>query len=200
MPVKVSEAELFQLLMESVVDYAIFCLDPDGRVTTWNTGAERIKGWTAEEIIGQDFALFYPPEDREDGLPSRHLQTAAADGRCEDEGWRVRKDGSRFWANAVITPLREPDGALVGYAKVTRDLTERKNVEMAERRLVAFEERDRIGRELHRGIVRTLLGLGLRLQGAALRAQDPLIRQQLEAAVAELDDAVRELREEVYRG
>jgi PAS domain S-box-containing protein len=116
-----------QLLIDSVVDYAIYMIDLDGRVVSWNSGAERLKGYAAEEIIGQPFANFFTPEDREDALPKRALETAARVGRFESEGWRVRKDGSRFWALAVVDAVRDSDGKLVGFAKVTRDMTERRS-------------------------------------------------------------------------
>ena len=116
--------ERFRLLVESVKDYAIFMLDPDGRILTWNAGAELIKGYSASDIIGRHFSVFYPPEARD--FPAYELRVAAAEGRFEDEGWRVRKDGSRFWANVVITALYGPDKKLLGFAKVTRDLTERR--------------------------------------------------------------------------
>jgi PAS domain S-box-containing protein len=133
--------ERFRLLVEGVVDYAIFMLDPSGRVLTWNTGAARIKGYQAGEIIGQHFSKFYPPDALDRHLPERELQTAGAEGRFEDEGWRVRKDGSRFWANVVITALRDRDGVLRGFAKVTRDLTQRREHEELLRR---SEERFRL--------------------------------------------------------
>jgi PAS domain S-box-containing protein len=116
----------FRLLVSTVSDYGIFMLDPGGHVATWNVGAETIKGWTAEEIVGRHFSAFYTDEDRARKHPEEELEVAARDGRCEDEGWRVRKDGSRFWANVVITALRNEQGTLVGFAKVTRDLTERR--------------------------------------------------------------------------
>lgn len=116
------EAEL-RSLIDGVQEYAIFLLDPAGRVASWNSGAERIKGYPAAEIIGQPFARFYPPEDVAAGLPQAALR-AAADGSYTDEGWRLRKDGTRFWASVVITPLRDPAGRLTGFAKVTRDVTE----------------------------------------------------------------------------
>jgi PAS domain S-box-containing protein len=119
--------ERFRLLVESVKDYGIFMLDPDGRILTWNAGAELIKGYSASDIIGQHFSVFYPPEARD--FPAYELRVAAAEGRFEDEGWRVRKDGSRFWANVVITALYGPDKKLLGFAKVTRDLTERREHE-----------------------------------------------------------------------
>jgi PAS domain S-box-containing protein len=121
--------ERYRLLVEGVRDYAIFGLDRDGRVASWNAGAERIKGYAPEEILGRHFSTFYPPEDVAAGKPAWELEVAAADGRIEDEGWRVRKDGSRFWANVVITALRDPAGKLVGYSKVTRDVTERRRAE-----------------------------------------------------------------------
>ncbi|MEO8378592.1 MAG: PAS domain S-box protein [Acidobacteriota bacterium] len=123
--------ESFRLMVESVSDYAIVMLDPEGRVVSWNTGAERIKGYSAEEIVGQHFARFYPHNDVEDHKPQRDLDLAAASGRYEDEGWRVRKDGSMFWANVVFTAIRDQAGVLRGFAKLTRDLTERNKVEAA---------------------------------------------------------------------
>lgn len=123
--------ERFRLLVETVKDYAIFALDPAGRISSWNAGAEHIKGYQADEIIGQHFSLFYPPDDLHRDKPEMELQVAAAEGRFEDESWRVRKDGSRFWANVVITALRDPQGKLVGFSKITRDLTDRKRAEEA---------------------------------------------------------------------
>lgn len=122
-------SELLQLLVDSVKDYAIIMLDPQGNVISWNPTAERLKGWRPDEIIGQHFSRFYPAEDIEQGKTEMELRIAAQDGRFEDEGWRVRKDGSRFWANVVITPLRDRDGRLRGFGKVTRDLTDRRNAE-----------------------------------------------------------------------
>jgi PAS domain S-box-containing protein len=123
--------ESFRLMVESVSDYAIVMLDPQGHVVSWNTGAERIKGFEAEEIVGQHFARFYQREDVENGKPQKDLELAAANGRHEDEGWRVRKDGTTFWANVVFTAIRDQAGNLRGFAKLTRDLTERNKVEAA---------------------------------------------------------------------
>jgi PAS domain S-box-containing protein len=131
------ETRRFRLLVESVKDYAIFILDLDGHVRTWNLGAERVKGYRADEIIGRHFSIFYPPEDVAAGKCEHELEGAARIGRFEDEGWRIRKDGSRMWANVVITALRNPDGTLVGFAKVTRDLTERREAEQTQRALAA---------------------------------------------------------------
>jgi PAS domain S-box-containing protein len=114
----------FRLLVNAVVDYAIYMLDPRGNVAAWNAGAERIKGYTAQEIIGRHFSRFYTEEDRREGLPQRALEIARRDGKFEAEGWRLRKDGTRFWAEVVIDTVRDETGALVGFAKITRDLTE----------------------------------------------------------------------------
>ncbi|WP_228766246.1 PAS domain-containing sensor histidine kinase [Pelagerythrobacter aerophilus] len=122
--------ERFRLVIEKVRDYGIFALDPDGMVTSWNLGAERIKGWRAEDILGRHFSNFYPTETR-DHLPEEMLERARENGSAEDEGWRIRKDGSRFWANVVITALRDEQGKLRGFAKVTRDMTERRRSEEA---------------------------------------------------------------------
>jgi PAS domain S-box-containing protein len=119
----------YRLLVESITDYAIYMLSPTGMVTSWNAGAQRFKGYQANEIIGRHFSEFYTEEDRKTGLPERALQTAAAEGKFESEGWRVRKDGSRFWAYVVIDPIRTPAGELAGFAKITRDLTERRAAE-----------------------------------------------------------------------
>jgi PAS domain S-box-containing protein len=120
--------EQLRLLVDAVADYAIFLLDPAGHVVTWNTGAERIKGYGRDEVVGSHFSRFYTPEDRERGHPERLLGEALRDGRVEDEGWRVRRDGTRFWASVVITALRD-EGELLGFGKVTRDLTERQAAE-----------------------------------------------------------------------
>ncbi len=118
--------EQFRLLVQGVTDYAIYMLDPDGMVSSWNAGAERIKGYRPEEIVGHHFARFYTPEDRERGEPQRSLDIVRREGRVEREGWRVRKDGTRFWASVVIDPIRDDAGEIVGFAKITRDSTERK--------------------------------------------------------------------------
>jgi PAS domain S-box-containing protein len=139
--------ERFRLLVESVHDYAIFLLDPTGHVASWNAGAERIKGYRAEDIIGQHFSRFYPQDDIDAGKCEMELAEAARVGRFEDEGWRLRKDGSRFWANVIITALRDENGALVGYAKVTRDLTDRREAEQERIRIAQIEEAHRVTEE-----------------------------------------------------
>jgi PAS domain S-box-containing protein len=164
-----SPAEQAQLLIEAVQDYAIFMLNRDGYIVSWNVGAERIKGYTAREIIGKHFSIFYPQEDVAWGKPAWELEVASKEGRLEDESWRLRKDGSRFWANVIITALRDPSGNLIGFGKVTRDVTEKMKVQRAlehsqhrlhesERSLrdlslhllrMQDQERRHIGRELH---------------------------------------------------
>jgi PAS domain S-box-containing protein len=145
---KASE-RLFRLLVNGVTDYALFMLDLNGVVTSWNAGAERIKGYAAPEIIGQHFSRFYTATDRAAGVPARALQTAAAEGRFEAEGWRVRKDGKPFWANVVIDPIRDDDGRLIGYCKITRDITERRQAQQsmqeAQTRMAQLQKMEALG-------------------------------------------------------
>ncbi|KAF1974653.1 hypothetical protein BU23DRAFT_579721 [Bimuria novae-zelandiae CBS 107.79] len=136
--------ETFKILVDTVKDYAIFMLDPQGYVATWNAGAQTFKGYTKSEIIGKHFSNFYSQEDRDNDKPGRELRDALRDGRCEDEGWRIRKDGSRFWANVVITPVYK-DNVLLGFSKVTRDLTERKKAEST--LISAYEEASKLKSE-----------------------------------------------------
>ncbi len=142
-----ADLALYRLLVESVRDYAIFALDAGGHIRTWNPGAQRFKGYTYDEIVGKHFSIFYPPEDQAAGKPAWELEVAAEVGKYEEEGWRVRKDGSRFWAGVLITAVRDATGTLVGYAKVTRDLTERRQAELRaldnERRAAAAEAASR---------------------------------------------------------
>ena len=150
---KVEEGQLgsessFRLLVQSVKDYAIIMLDPEGNVASWNEGAQKFKGYRAEEIVGKNFSIFYTPEDIARGKPAQELKIAADQGRFEDEGWRVRKDGSKFWANVTITALRNPDGSLRGFGKVTRDLTERKLVEEALKQKAGNEAISRRAQEI----------------------------------------------------
>jgi len=158
--VNLSEIEIerrYRLLIDAVHDYAIFMLDPSGNVTSWNPGAQRAKGYAPAEIVGRHFSVFYTREDIATGKPAQLLAAAALHGRVEDEGWRVRKDGSRFWANVVITAVPDQNGALLGFAKITRDLSERRRLEELERAAAASalvhqareHEQKRIARELH---------------------------------------------------
>jgi PAS domain S-box-containing protein len=141
--------ERFRLLVQSVTDYAIYLLDPDGHVVNWNAGAERFKGYTSEQILGRHFSRFYTDEDRATDLPRRALRTALREGRFEQEGWRVRKDGSRFWASVVIEPVRDDGGTHIGFAKITRDLSERRReqqaLEQAREALVQSQKMEAVG-------------------------------------------------------
>jgi PAS domain S-box-containing protein len=162
----------FRLFVEAVRDYAIFMLDPEGNISTWNTGAERIKGYKPWEIIGRHFSVFYPEEDLKSRKPWRELEIAAKEGRIEDEGWRLRKDGSRFWANVIITAINDENGRLLGFGKVTRDLTEKTFTDMElQRALENLEqevaERRRAEQRLYRS-EQSLRALSLHL----LRTQD----------------------------
>ncbi|MEV6828512.1 PAS domain S-box protein [Amycolatopsis sp. NPDC051102] len=186
--------ERFRLLVQNVQDYAIFMLDTEGRIVSWNAGAERTKGYAAEEIIGRHFSVFYPAEDVAAGKPERELETAVADGRLEDEGWRLRKDGTRFWANVVITALHDEQGRLRGFGKVTRDMTDRRNVEQAlreRRRLVGHlveaqeVERRRIAWDVHDESIQSMVAVGMRLQLLASRLPEPHA-----SAVSSLDESV----------
>ena len=142
--------ELFRLLVQSVVDYAIYMLDPTGRVTSWNAGAERLKGYTASEIIGEHYSRFYTEAERARKIPNQNLEIAAREGKLEQEGWRVRKDGTQFWASVVIDAIRGDDGTLIGFAKVTRDFTERRQsqlaLEQAREALFQSQKMDAIGK------------------------------------------------------
>ena len=121
----------FKLLVQSIVDYAIYMLDPKGFVTSWNAGAERIKRFQTDEIVGQHFSKFYTEEDRAAGMPQKVLETVKREGRFEGEGWRVRKDGSRFWAHVVVDRIQDENGKLIGFAKITRDMTDKRETQRA---------------------------------------------------------------------
>src|SRR5882757_4552378 len=170
----------FRLLVESVKDYAIFMLDPTGHVATWNEGAERIKGYKADEIIGKHFSIFYPPEDVAAGKTERELEVAIRDGRFEEEGWRVCKDGGRIWANVTITALHNLDGGLIGFAKVTRDLTERRRTEESQRAIAvekaALAEKNRIHEFQERFLA--ILGHDLRNPLASIDMGAGILRQR----------------------
>lgn len=141
--------EQFRLLVQSVTDYAIYMLSPDGTITNWNAGAQRIKGYDHVEAVGTHFSRFYAEEDRNNGLPMTALKIAAAEGRFEGEGWRIRKDGSKFWAHIVIDPIKNDLGELIGYAKVTRDITEKRqameDLERAKEALFQSQKLEAIG-------------------------------------------------------
>ena len=202
--------ERFRLLVDTVQDYAIIMLDPEGRVTSWNAGAKRINGYDASEIVGQHFSRFFTEEEIRDGKPQRELETAARDGRVEDEGWRVRKDGSTFWANAIVRALREPGERLLGFVKVVRDITDRM---LAQRKLqesetslrelslnllsVQDEERRRIGRDLHDSVSQYLASLKLKLdllQPKLKSGGQARLVKEVEDCAHVAEDALREIR------
>lgn len=164
-----------RLMVSRIKEYAIFMLDPEGRVVSWNEGAERMKGYRPSEIIGQYFGRFYEPERQAEGIPAQLLRQAAAQGHVEDIGWRVRKDGTRFWADVVITALFDDDGRLRGFGKVTRDLTEQREAEASLSELAARllqnqdDERRRVARELHDATSPLLAGIMTRLYSARSR-------------------------------
>lgn len=218
-----SEAEQFRLLVEQVQDYAIYMMDPTGRIATWNAGAERIKGYKASEIIGRHYSTFFLPEEVEAGKPQKILETATAEGRAAQEGWRVRKDGSRFWASTLVTAIRDASGNLLGFSKITRDITERMQYEETLQREIADkekaqqelirsehslrqlsfellrtqdEERRRIGREMHDSIGQYLSALKMKL-GMVFRKNPTLNEeghQQLDQFAAILDECIQEIR------
>jgi PAS domain S-box-containing protein len=188
--------ERYRALVASIKDYAIFLLDPTGRIETWNAGAERTKGYTTEEIVGQHMSRFYTPEDLERGLPGALLAIAQREGRVESEGWRVRKDGSRFWADVVITALVDDSGRLVGFAKVTRDLTDRLRAQQEQVRLAHAEEAVRLRDEflsIAAHELRTpLSAVQLQLQSLVERPEglDPRGRTKVERACRSADRLV----------
>ncbi|HEV2500192.1 MAG TPA: PAS domain S-box protein [Terriglobia bacterium] len=195
--------ERFRLLVDCVQDYAIFLLDDEGRVNSWNRGAERIKGYSASEIIGRHFSVFYPAEDDRAGKPAILLRKAAAEGSVHDEGWRIRKDGSRFWAYVVITALRDEAGNLRGFAKVTRDMTREKTHEESLRHLTAQllssqdQERRRLARELHDSTAQNLTALVINLsmlQNCSPVIGDPKTARILSESQALADQAAQEIR------
>lgn len=184
--------EQFRILVQSVADYSIYMLDPEGHVSSWNLGAERIKGYLREEIIGEHFSKFYTPEDLEKGEPQRALEVAAREGRFEKEGWRVRKDGTRFWANVVIDAIRDDNGAVIGFAKITRDVTERREaqraIEQAREALFQSQKMDAIG-QLTGGVAHDFNNLLMAILGSL-----ELVRKRLpdDPKIASLIDNARQ--------
>jgi PAS domain S-box-containing protein len=209
--------ERFRLLIETVQDYAIFGLDPQGRVVTWNAGAERINEYKPSEILGEHFSCFYSKEDVEAGKPQQELERAAKEGRCATEGWRIRRDGSRYWVNAVVTALRDDSGQLAGFTKITQDFTERmlaqkailesrEKLQASEQSLhelsmqllrLQDEERKRIGREMHDSLGQYLSVLKMKIDSinCGNRIESPTaIKQELAACAALAEDCLTEVR------
>jgi PAS domain S-box-containing protein len=193
----VLENKLCSLLISRVRDYAIFMLNPDGEVMTWNEGARLIKGYTRDEIIGKPMSTFYSKEDQERGRPAEMLRLAVKDGRVEDEGWRVRKDGTRFWADVVITAVRDDKGSLIGFAKITRDLTERRTAEAAIGELSARlfrlqdEDRQRLAGQLHdrtSGYLTAVLG-SLYCVKAHLKSADVVLLNDVTDSISKVEAA-----------
>lgn len=190
----------YRLLVETVEDYAIFMLDAGGNVTSWNPGAERAKGYPPEEIIGRHFSVFYTPDDLATDKPARLLAAAALRGRVEDEGWRVRKDGSRFWANVIITAVHDENGILLGFAKITRDLSERQRLGELESAAAASalvhqareNEQKRIARELHDDLGQQITALKM----ALARHETELLQHVSEEATGLLR-SVREIADQM---
>ena len=186
--------EPFHLLVDGVAEYAIFMLDPTGAVMTWNSGARRIKGYDETEIIGRHYSVFFITDDITAGKPQRLLDHAVAHGQTLDEGWRLRKDGSQFWANSVITPLFGPVGDVRGFAKITRDDTDRRAAEAYARQLDALLDHERIALGLNDDIISRIFGVGLALESLRSFSQDPRHTEHIDRAVEELDHAINDLR------
>ena len=193
-----SDADLVAAIVETVDDYAIFMLDAAGVVVTWNAGVRRIKGYAADEIVGRQYSVFFTDEDTRAGKPRELLERAEADGRVSEEGWRVRKDGSRFWANVVITALYDPDGQVRGYLKVTRDDTDRREAEQLARELERFQDREVLGRELSTAVINRIFSAGLMVEGLRGLSSDPVVHQRVDALVEELDAAINDLRSVLF--
>ena len=203
--------EQFRLLVATVVDYAIFLMDPTGRIVSWNPGVRRIKGYDEADVIGRHFSMFYLPGDRKRGVPGQLLVAAERDGHVRQQGWRLRKDGSRFWADVTITALRSPTGVLRGFAKVTRDMSEWRQGEESlreqralltkaagdllalTRRLVEAEEaeRRRLARELHDRVGQNLSALSMNLDLALASAVVPEVRSRLSDSNALVDSTLQ---------
>jgi PAS domain S-box-containing protein len=214
--------ERFRLLVEGVQDYAIYLLDPEGRIATWNTGAERIKGYTAAEVLGRPFSRFFPPDEQARGTPARLLAQAVREGHYVGEGWRVRKDGSQFWASVVITALRAADGQLRGFAKVTRDSTERRAAEQAleaanaqlERRVAertaelealntrleaSLREKEVLLKEIHHRVKNNLQVVSSLLSMQSATVQDPAVHDFVQESERRIQ-AMALVHETLYQG
>ncbi|HEY3890564.1 MAG TPA: PAS domain S-box protein, partial [Bradyrhizobium sp.] len=184
----------FRLLVEGVADYALYMLDPTGLVTSWNIGGERIKGYSPEEILGQHFSRFYTESDRANGKPGRALSIALAQGRYEEEGWRVRKDGTFFWASVIIDAIRE-DGKLVGFAKITRDITERRDAQLKldqmQRQLAESQKLDALG-QLTGGVAHDFNNLLMVISGSVYTLKKGTSEDaRLQRAVAAIEAATK---------
>jgi PAS domain S-box-containing protein len=184
----------YRLLIDAIQDYAIYMLDPTGHVSSWNAGAQRFKGYEEQDILGRHFSCFYTPEDREAGLPERNLDRAAVDGRHETEGWRVRRDGGRFWAHAVIDAIRDEDGQLIGFAKITRDVTEQHQtqqaLEQAQQALFQAQKMESIG-QLTGGVAHDFNNLLMAILGSLELVQKRLGGHADDKTLVLLDNAIQ---------
>lgn len=189
---------VFTSLVDDVDEYAIFVLDPIGAVTSWNAGAERIKGYTRHEIIGRHFSVFFIGDDVSSGKPQQLLADARANGHVVDDGWRVRKGGSRFWANVVITTLVGADGDVRGYLKVTRDDTHRLSALRHLHELNALRERETLAADLNGAVINRIFAAGLTLQGIRRLLDDRRLQERLDVALEELDEAINDLRKILF--
>lgn len=182
----------------AVTDYAFIVLDLDGRIRTWDTGARLTTGHEADEIVGCELAVLYPAEYAAAGRPGQALKTALQTGSCEEETWRVRRDGERYWASVVITPIRDHDGSAVGYVEVSRDMTERTSADESTSRRRLLEQRHELAARLATDVVGSLFAIGMALQSAASMAADPKLARRLDVAVGELEAVILTLRREIF--
>ncbi|HET9077909.1 MAG TPA: PAS domain S-box protein [Acidimicrobiales bacterium] len=184
----------FSLLVDGASEYAVFALSPAGVVCTWNRGAQRIKGYRPDEVVGRHFSMFFPEEDRAAGVPAKLLECALAEGKVTTEGWRVRKDGGRFWASVVISALYDDIGRIRGFGKLVRDDTERRQRHAY---AVRHAEQERIAVSLADTVVRRLFSVSLRAN-TAMDLASPALRPQLELLIDEIDETIRLVRNTVF--
>lgn len=192
------EDESFRILIESASGLAIYALDPEGRISSWNAGAERLTGYPSGEVIGEPMSVFFTPGERAAHRPEQLLAEAAASGRTEGFGWRVRKDGSRFQASVSITASRDREGHLRGYTKITRDISAALRARDDVERLHLLEQREQLGRDLHDGAIQSLFAVGMGLQALVPEVAEPPIAERLMESVRALDDTISELRAFIF--
>jgi PAS domain S-box-containing protein len=190
--------ESFRLLIESAAGLAIFTLDAQGNVTSWNAGAERLKGYAAEEILGQPFTVFYTSSDVAAGVPKQLLAEAATKGRAEAFGRRVRKDGSQFQASVLVTALHDANGSVQGFTKITRDISTALQARDVGERLHLLEQREQLGRDLHDGAIQAMFAVGMGLQALAREVDNPAVAGRLDESIRALDDTITELRAFIF--
>lgn len=190
--------DAYSMLVEMATEYAVFTLSPGGVVSTWTLGAQRMKGYRADEIVGRHFSAFYLPEEAEAGIPGQELVDAAREGRVEVEGWRVRKDGSRFWARVLIVPLWDDAGRLRGYGKLTRDETERRAADVLGRQMARIDVEERIANALAGTVVHELFSVGLKLNSAMKMAHEPELLAKLREISDAIDEAIKHMRHAAF--